>query len=148
MVRTPHTSPITRQVRGAGVRAWLRLLFALLRGRREFVIMGDPPDGVPPPTPLPEEETRRVRVMAEYFAEPVWGRHRDGTPFTVESLGLPEELQQRLRAWAERYNALETTDYEWPSAAERAAFNAAGRELTREVRDALGPSWDVRYEEA
>lgn len=145
--REQHTVPVHRLLRGAGMRGRVRILFALLRRQREVVLMGDLPEGVPVP-PLSDEETRRLRVMAEYFAEPVWGRHPDRTPFTVESLPLPDDLKQRLRTWAKRYDALEATDYEWPSAAQRDAFNAAGRELTREVQEALGPDWDVRYEEA
>jgi hypothetical protein len=89
----------------------------------------------------------RLRVMADYFAEPVWGRHANGHPITLGSLAIPDDLKQRLRRWAKRYDGLEATDYAWPSSEERDAFNALGRDLAREVQDALGPSWEVVYQE-
>ena len=95
-----------------------------------------------------ERGATQLRVMADYFAEPVWARHGHGPPVTLDSLELPDDLKARLRRWAERYNALEATDYEWPSAKEQGAFNAAGEELAREVQDVLGPAWDVSYQGA
>lgn len=88
----------------------------------------------------------RLRVMADYFAEPVWGRHPEGPPVTLDSLGLPDDLKHRLRRWAERYNALEASDYEWFCAGDQEAFNESGQELAQELQDVLGPSWDISYE--
>jgi hypothetical protein len=97
---------------------------------------------------MKSEGTTRIRIMADYFAEPVWGRHANGLPVSLGALPIPDDLKQRLRRWAKRYDSLEATDYAWPSNEERDAFNAQGRDLAREMQDAMGPSWEVVYQEA
>jgi hypothetical protein len=100
----------------------------------------------PTGSPTAESDANRLRVMADYFAEPVWGRHPHGPPVTLASLDLPGDLEERLRRWAARYDAREASDYGWTTAAEQDEFNEEGRDLARAVQRALGPSWDVVYE--
>lgn len=54
-------------------------------------------------------------------------------------------LEERLRAWAARYDALGCTDHEWPSDGSDAGWVTDGRALLTAVRTELGPGYDVQY---
>ena len=93
-------------------------------------------------------DPRRLLVMADYFVDPVWLRTVDGrgsVSLRLERLSLSEGLIVRLRAWAARFDALQHSDYDWPDEATRMQWTEEGSRLTDEVRDELGPDYDVQY---
>lgn len=86
--------------------------------------------------------------MADYLADPLWYRGPHGTGeymISLDRLPLSAELKGRLRAWADRFDALMHTDYEFPSDADEAAWIADGRALLGPVQEELGPDYDVDY---
>ncbi|MGH3430693.1 MAG: hypothetical protein ACRDQZ_24530 [Mycobacteriales bacterium] len=96
-----------------------------------------------PPVPIP------ILLDADYGADPLWRRDssRPGgsSMLPLDNLPLSPELKGRLRAWADRFDDLMHTDYEWPTAAEEARWIAEGRALVEPLRAELGPGYKVEY---
>jgi hypothetical protein len=89
-----------------------------------------------------------VLLMADYYADPLWHRSPAGkgaVMISLDSLPLSAELKIRLRKWAQRFDELMETDYEWPSDAEAAAWVAEGQALLEPLRHELGDEYDVTY---
>lgn len=55
------------------------------------------------------------------------------------------ETRQALRAWADRYDALADTAFEWPDAESERAFARDGWALHARVQSELGSDWQVGY---
>lgn len=83
---------------------------------------------------------RKLVMRAEIGAEdPFWTER--GTLVDDALLPLSRDLRQRLRVWVEE---LWDLDDDTPEAL---AWDRKAAELHREVVEALGPSFDVRYDE-
>lgn len=52
-------------------------------------------------------ETKWVRIMNDYSASGVWGK--DGAAYEPSDLPLPADLQDQILAWAEEWEAEETS---------------------------------------
>jgi len=88
-------------------------------------------------------EKRRVILMCDYFADPVWWTPDRGA--SLDDIPLSGATRQALRHWAESYDLLEQHDYEWPSEAAKAEFGRRGRALWADVQEELGVDWEVGY---
>lgn len=90
---------------------------------------------------------RRVKLMADYGAFPLWwlNRRGGGPGIHPDALPLSPELKMRLLAWAAVYDQLAQTNYEWPSGQAQAAFIRQGRALLAELREELGDGYEVWY---
>jgi len=90
---------------------------------------------------------RRVKLMADYGAFPLWwlNRRGGGPGIHPDALPLSPELKMRLLAWAAVYDQLMQTDYEWPNDQALAAFVRQGWALLAELREELGPGYEVWY---
>jgi hypothetical protein len=86
-------------------------------------------------------------VMSDFAADPVWLRAPDGGAarmVRLERLPLSESLCANLRAWAKEHDAWSVADYVGVTPERRDAWIRRGEALTREVREELGPEWDVQ----
>ena len=95
-----------------------------------------------------DQDPLPILLMADYHADPLWYRTPHGTGgrmISLESLPLSPALKRRLRAWADRYDGLMATGYEWPSPEVGLAWVAEGRDLLEPLRVELGPGYDVLY---
>ncbi len=94
---------------------------------------------------------RRLRLMAEYHAHPLWDLDRPGD-VDPAALPLSAALAARLRAWAAAYdrtlNDAYPPDSGFPDAAAEQAFDAEGRHLWQRVAQELGPGYAVEYRRA
>lgn len=98
-----------------------------------------------------------IKVMADYGCHPLWWDSAnsvwsawDGQVGDIDpaSLGVSKTLAAELQAWAERYDAMLDRDAPGStsiSPEDGAAFDAAGRSLTRCLAQELGPGALVRY---
>jgi hypothetical protein len=87
-----------------------------------------------------------VLLMADYTAFPLWDRSPGGfSDIDPADLGLSDDLQNRLRAWAASYESLPMTDFEWPSPADELHFKVAGFRLAADVQQELGLDVEVLY---
>lgn len=86
-------------------------------------------------------EAKWVRIMCDYCADPLWGP--DGAMEVLEDLPVPEELRERLRAWAEIYDAQDPCSPDGIRL-DLPAFAEEGRSIAQEVKAAL-PDWTVIY---
>ncbi|MGC9041752.1 MAG: hypothetical protein C0183_03975 [Roseiflexus castenholzii] len=93
---------------------------------------------------------KRIRLMADYAAYPLWW----GEPDLVgnidpSTLPLSTETIARLMEWSARYDATLNKDDPaasgFPTDEEQRAFEDAGLELWRWVREELGAAYDVWY---
>jgi hypothetical protein len=50
-----------------------------------------------------------------------------------------------LRAWAAPFDALRTTNYEWPNPVDRRRWVADGQALLEPVQRELGAGYDIDY---
>lgn len=91
---------------------------------------------------------KRIRLMADYAAYPLW-REEPGLVGDIDSSTLPlsAETIARLMEWAARYDATLNKDDSaasgFPTDEEQQAFEDAGLELWRRVREELGAAYDV-----
>lgn len=99
-----------------------------------------------------DERIRRVRVMADHGAFPLWATpdHSDGPEHAIgdlrpDDLPLSADLVTALRAWVGVYERLSSTDSTWPSPDARSRWNEQGRSLARWVRHELGPDYEVVF---
>ena len=56
-------------------------------------------------TPRDRSQSKRIKVMADYDAHPLWALDGVYGDFAPQDLGLSPELSQDLNAWAEAYSA-------------------------------------------
>ena len=87
---------------------------------------------------------QRIRMVNEYGADwPFWD---DEGPLDVEDLPLPQELAERVLAWAAGFNGAFDGEQGWRTVALRDAHVAEGRELCAEVQAAVPPQITVELE--
>jgi hypothetical protein len=96
-----------------------------------------------------EPVVRRMRLMAEHDAFPLWADPHEGTwgdPWRGESpedLPLSPSLVAALWAWTEQYGQLERRQFRWTSRDGRRAFLVEGRRLLRRLQQELGPGYEI-----
>ena len=95
---------------------------------------------------------RRVKLMADYGAFPLWGiEARPGDyewsgMLSPEQLPLSAELVKQLEQWATSHDETLGPTFEWLSEAARKAFVDEGWRLLRLVQAELGPAgYEVVY---
>jgi len=97
---------------------------------------------------------RRVKLMADYRAFPLWAVPDDAPgpaddlwcgELAPDALPLSASLVADLRGWADRHDRLLAPGFAWPSEHAKAAFADEGRRLLARVRNELGPAYDVVY---
>jgi hypothetical protein len=104
---------------------------------------GFPVVRVPGPSPEEQPERRRLKVMADYSAFPVWdisGTGPFGWQFMVnpETLPISSRLRADLWAWA--------AVYENPSRRQSLKeWYAQGRRIARDLEAELGPDCEVVF---
>lgn len=80
---------------------------------------------------------RRIRLMPEYSAPPLW---TESGPIDPDVLGLSEELCAAIRAWAHEWEhggGQQSTEEE---------FVARGRDLAERIQHELGTDVAIDYE--
>ena len=95
---------------------------------------------------------RRVKLMADYGAFPLWGVDADpgdiewSGMLSPEQLPLSPDLVERLKEWAASHDETLGPTFEWPSEATRYAFVQKGWQLLHLLRAELNPAgYDVIY---
>ena len=69
----------------------------------------------------------RVRVMADYSADPLWDESPSGGGMLrLDEMPLSPDLRRRLRAWADNHDRLLGVRLEWPGADVRRDWVARG----------------------
>ncbi len=96
------------------------------------------------PAAPPDQGERVIRLMADYCAFPLWRREGGIGP---DDLPLSTELVEALQRWADTFDQLPTSDFEWPSQAAHDAFVHEGHRLKWWLQNELGPEWTVEYAE-
>ena len=139
--------PLTDVLRRLPVQTRIRLILRLLRGQRDFVVMGDLPGLPPDRSPTPTMRPGVVRFQPEFSCEwPLWSKGESGGTPQRELMPLPDDLKHRIDDWAARWNRVMYDNfYEWPDDAIRAAFDEEARQLCDEMAEALGPPWRIEY---
>ncbi|WP_035920488.1 hypothetical protein [Frankia sp. QA3] len=88
---------------------------------------------------------RRVKVMADYYAFPLWVSEEGGMP-SAEELPLTDVLRDELDLWSADYTrVLIANGYSWPSEQVQADWNERGYALAIRVARELGPSYEVVF---
>jgi hypothetical protein len=92
----------------------------------------------------------RIKIMADYNCFPLWWKEpHDPGNIDPSTLPLSAETIARLMEWAARYDATLNKDDPaasgFPTDEEQRAFEDAGLELWRRVREELGAAYDVWY---
>jgi hypothetical protein len=86
---------------------------------------------------------RRVKVMADYYAFPLWTGDWLLPP---EELPLTDGLRDELVRWSADYTrTLIANDYDWPNEQVQADWNARGYALAVRVAQEPGPSCEVVF---
>ncbi len=88
-------------------------------------------------SPITAEEMTGIWLTTVWGQEsPVW---LDGQPVEPEELGIPAEIADRLRDWADMWNTQWNPDSGWEPRARITDYEALGEWLARRVKDACGP---------
>lgn len=143
--RGEETVPLHRVLRSAGLVGAVRMMWRLLQGRREVVVLGDGQPAVAPDGPL---TPGGIRFAPEFTEEwPLWSVGPQPGTAARDRIPLPPDLKLRIDDWASRWNrAMYDHLYEWPDdGALRASFDAEARDLCDEIAEVLGPEWRVEY---
>ncbi|MCK9878669.1 hypothetical protein MXD59_23380 [Frankia sp. Ag45/Mut15] len=86
---------------------------------------------------------RRVKMMADYYAFPLWA---EGGMVSPEALPLTDVLRDELALWSADYTRiLIANGYSWPSEQVQADWNKRGYALAIRVARELGPSYEVVF---
>ena len=87
--------------------------------------------------------------MADYGADPLWTRTREGkggSMVALETLPLSASTQRRLRGWAEQHDEIFRNEAgPGPPEGVVAQWVALGRGLLDTLRHELEPDYDVAY---
>jgi hypothetical protein len=92
--------------------------------------------------------SKKIKLMPDYECSPIWDVEKGGEIMPGE-LPLSDELIERLRKWAEKYD--QTLDREDPKSSgfasreEEEKFETEGRELWEGVTRELGNDYEVLY---
>ena len=91
--------------------------------------------------------TQKLKLMADYFSWPLWRLGEgDVDPAT---LPISAVLQDRLKAWADAYNAILNQDdpasSRFPSPEAERAWDEQGLALWRDLQHELGGDYTVTY---
>lgn len=84
----------------------------------------------------PNDKITWVRVMCDYSADPLWGR--DGAMLGREEVAMSPRLKDRMREWAERFEALSARADREPEAEleqEWTAFAMQGRHIAASLKE-------------
>jgi len=80
---------------------------------------------------------RRVKVMADYYAFPLWPE---------AGLLLSDELRRQLEQWGGDYtDTLRSNGYAWPNTTVQTDWNERGRRLAARVQHELGTDYEVVF---
>lgn len=98
-----------------------------------------------------EPVVRRIRLMADYAAFPLWAGSSEDTwddpawagMLEPDDLPLSPSLVAALWAWAARYEELNRPPFRWTSREGQRAFLVEGRRLLTRLRLELGPGYEV-----
>ena len=96
----------------------------------------------PPQWVMSSDTPRRLRVMAEYSADPVWS---DEGGEDLDDLPISLKLRRDLRAWAALYDTLPGTKFRFQTRGGTRGFNDTGKRLAKQLASELGPDWVVTY---
>lgn len=92
---------------------------------------------------------RQIKLMADYASFPLWLVSGETGDIDPEQLPLTKATQERLLAWADTYGATLNPDDPlasgFASDADTAAFEQEGIALWHELRNELGPDYEVLY---
>src|SRR4051812_23882703 len=88
------------------------------------------------------DAARRLRVMAEYGADPVWS---DWGGQDLDDLPISWKLRRDLRAWAALHDTLPGTKFRFQTPGGAKGFNDTGKRLTKHLAGELGPDWVITY---
>jgi hypothetical protein len=94
---------------------------------------------------------RRIKLMADYFAFPLWAVGSGDLDeswsgmLTPDVLLLSASLVEQLQHWADQYDTLFDTEFEWPSEEARIGWINQGGRLAAQLRAELGPAYEVEY---
>ncbi|WP_210833917.1 hypothetical protein [Micromonospora sp. C31] len=87
--------------------------------------------------------------MTDYTAFPLWGIPDEGRwgggMLSPGSLPISQSLKEQLQSWADTYDRLPETGFEWPSEAALTQFVEEGRRLWRLLQRELGPDYTIVY---
>jgi hypothetical protein len=89
--------------------------------------------------------THKLKVMADYYAFPVWDAGGSELGVIPDSLAISTELRSDLLRWAAEYDALADTMYSWPSPERETEFAEAGFPLAQRLQAELGPTFEILY---
>lgn len=93
---------------------------------------------------------RRIKLIADHDCWPLWGLDGDDIG-NIDPAGLPlgNATLERLKRWAETYDSwldrADPADTPPPSADALEAFEAKGRALWKQLRQELGPAFEIHY---
>jgi hypothetical protein len=88
------------------------------------------------------EDVPRLRVMAEYSADPIW---TDAGEVDLQSLPISDRLRRDLRTWADLFDTLPATKFRFQTPGGRKGFNQTGRQLAHRLEQELGHAYTVEY---
>ncbi|MEM8532126.1 MAG: hypothetical protein AAGF95_14870 [Chloroflexota bacterium] len=92
---------------------------------------------------------RQIKLMPDYASFPLWSISGETGDIDPEQLPLTKTTQERLLAWADTYAATLNLDDPlasgFASDAEAEAFEHEGIALWHELRNELGPDYEVSY---
>ncbi len=88
---------------------------------------------------------RKVTVMADYRAFPLWSGERNGM-LSPDALQLTDVLRDELVRWSADYDRwLSANGYCWPSEQVQTDWNERGYALAGRVAQELGSSYKVVF---
>ena len=92
---------------------------------------------------MSSDTPRRLRVMADSSADPVWSDGGGGED--LDDLPISWKLRRDLRAWAALYDTLPGTQFRFQTPGGARGFNDTGKRLAKQLASELGPDWVVTY---
>ncbi|MFV8808600.1 hypothetical protein ACNSPD_00655 [Yersinia enterocolitica] len=93
---------------------------------------------------------KTIKLMADYGCHPIWGTTpNDFGDISPNELPISIELQDSLKRWADRFEAILNMDdpasSRFKSTSEEKMFIADGYELAQRLRDELGSEYEIIY---
>lgn len=91
----------------------------------------------------PRVRRRRFWLECEIHSDPIWWA--PDLAGWLDELPLKDGTGRALRKWADCYETLMGTDFDWPDPRSKRRFRDTGRRLWAQVQDELGDDWEVGY---
>ncbi|HHH1591716.1 TPA: hypothetical protein ACPZUF_000416 [Yersinia enterocolitica] len=93
---------------------------------------------------------KTIKLMADYGCHPLWETTpNDFGDISPNELPISIELQDSLKRWADRFEAILNMDdpasSRFKSTSEEEMFIADGYELAQRLRDELGSEYEIIY---